>query len=268
MPASFTSDSFASILGKHSWFRAFYIKLTNFLLLKNITIKSQIKRWSRSKSNTLLVLDAGFGFGNLLDMFISHPKKYNVLGIDINPKLVADATSFLKEYEIKNIYCRTQNVMSLKDENAFDLCLCINLLNYIENDVQLFELFKNALKKNGMLFVFSPSNYTNNNDRRMTTGVHKDKKYREGYDIDEIKEKLKLAGFSKVRAKYAYGWPGMISWKLTTGIPSLLVKWSKLFYAILPFYVIVVLPFIVLFNLLDIKILHNKGKCIVVKAFK
>ena len=95
-----------------------------------------------------------------------------------------------------------------------------------------------------------------------------DKNYRLGYSLVEIKSKLKQAGFAKVKARYVYGFPGVLSWKLTTGWPSYVIKKSSLFFAFLPFYVVLAIVPVIVLNLLDIGFPHTKGKCIVVKAFK
>jgi len=41
-----------------------------------------------------------------------------------------------------------------------------------------------------------------------------------------------------------------------------------LFFAVLPIYTLLCIPFVILFNFLDINMKHNKGKCILVRAFK
>jgi hypothetical protein len=62
---------------------------------------------------------------------------------------------------------------------------------------------------------------------------------RDGYNINEIKDKLILAGFSNIEARYSYGCPGKISWRLSMKYPIKLANISKLFLLLLPFYYIV-----------------------------
>jgi hypothetical protein len=91
---------------------------------------------------------------------------------------------------------------------------------------------------------------------------------RDGYGIDEIEEKCKRAGFSKVEARYSYGAPGKISWKLSMKYPMLLLNKSKAFFIILPFYYLVTMPFSLLLNVFDVNGTHSTGTGLIVKAWK
>lgn len=268
MPGTTTTESFANILGKHSGVRKLYIWLTNHLVLKNITIRREVIRWSLKRKGATHVLDAGFGFGQLMSMFINRHQCFNVMGIDKNSRLVADATAYFKEKNINNMYFRTADAQVFNQPEAFDLCLCINLLNYIEDDNKMLENMFESLRKPGMLFIFNSSNYMDERDKRLREGTHGDKFYREGYSVPDIKKKLMDAGFTRIKARYSYGKPGMWSWRLTTGWPTWMIKKSSAFYFILPLYVVICIPVILVLNYMDTHTQHSEGKCIVVKAFK
>jgi SAM-dependent methyltransferase len=268
VPANCNTDVFADAIGKHSGFRKFYINITRSLLLKNNIIRKEIKLCSRRKQKVQHVLYAGFGMGQLLGLFVRQKSKFNVLAIDKNSRMVVQSSNYYKEEGINNIYCRTGDILEFHQPNTFDLCLAINLLNYIEDDKQAIRNMFESLKRSGILLIFNSSNYADDRDNRLNVNVYKDKRFRNGYGLLELKHKLKEIGFSKVKARYVYGSPGIISWKLTTGWPSYLVKTSKLFFLILPFYTIICIPFVILFNFLDVTMNHKKGKCVVVKAFK
>ncbi len=268
MPAHLNTDVFADALGKHSGFRKAYIVLTRSLLLKNNIIRKEIQLCGRRKQKVQHVLYAGFGMGQLLGLFVRQKSKFNVLAIDKNSKMVTQSSTYYKEEGIKNIYCRTGDILTFHQPETFDLCLAINLLNYIEDDMLALKNMFESLRKAGILLVFNSSNYADDRDNKLNVNVYKDRRYRNGYSLLELKHKLNDAGFSKVKGRYVYGTPGIISWKLTTGWPSYLVKVSKLFFLILPFYTIICIPFVILFNFLDVTLHHNKGKCVVVKAFK
>ena len=95
-----------------------------------------------------------------------------------------------------------------------------------------------------------------------------DEHVRDGYNINEIQEKLKTAGFAKTEAKYSYGSPGKISWRLSMKYPILMLNTSKLFFVILPFYYIITFPFSLLLNYLDANGNHKTGTGLIVKAWK
>ncbi len=268
MPERINNEIFTDVLGKHSWARKFYILLTHSLLLKNNIIKREIKLCSRRKLKSQYVLYPGFGMGQLLGLFSRHPKKYNVLALDKDTNMVVQSSEYFQQEHVNNIYCRSADILTYHENPVFDLGLCINLLNYIEDDTTALTNIYNALKKPGILIIFNSSNYADDKASKLNIGVYKDKKYRNGYGILELKHKLKEIGFSKVKARYVYGTFGIISWKLTTAWPSNMIKATKLAYVILPLYSIICIPFVFILNLLDINFKHKKGKCIVVKAFK
>jgi hypothetical protein len=76
------------------------------------------------------------------------------------------------------------------------------------------------------------------------------------------------AGFSKVEARYSYGNPGKIAWRLSMKYPILMLGVSKLFFVILPFYFLVVYPFAFILNYLDTTSNHPTGTGLIVKAWK
>lgn len=268
MPARVNNEIFTDVLSKHPWARKFYILLTHSLLLKNNIIKREIKLCGRRKKRSQHVLYPGFGMGQLLGLFARQPSKYTVTAIDKDCNMVVQSTNYFLQEQIHNIYCRTTDVLDLKEHEAYDLSLAINLLNYVEDDGKVLRNMFEALKKPGILIIFNSSNYADDRASKLNIGVYKDVKYRNGYGILELKHKLKGIGFSKVKARYVYGVPGIISWKITTAWPSTMIKTSKLFFLILPLYTLISIPFVFVLNLLDINFNHKKGKCIVVKAFK
>ncbi len=268
MPVSSKTELFTDVLDKHSNARKLYIFLTHSLLLKNNIIRREIKLCGRRKNKVQHVFYPGFGMGQLLGLFSNYRNKYNILGIDKNQKMVTQSTAYFKHENIHNIYCRTADILSFDQHNTFDLCLSINLLNYIEDDRKALTNMFNALKKPGMLLIFNSSNYADDKASKLNVGVYTDSKVRNGYGIMELKQMLKEIGFSKVKARYAYGTPGILSWKLTTAWPTKMIKTSQLFFALLPLYTLLCIPLVILFNFLDINMKHNKGKCIVVRAFK
>ena len=86
--------------------------------------------------------------------------------------------------------------------------------------------------------------------------------------INEIREKLRKAGFSKTEARYDYGKPGQAGWRLSMKYPILMLNASKLFYIILPFYYLVTLPVALICNYFDLRLVHKSGTGLIVLAWK
>ena len=91
---------------------------------------------------------------------------------------------------------------------------------------------------------------------------------RDGYNISEIQEKLKQAGFSRTEARYQYGKPGQLAWRLSMKYPILMLGVSKLFFVILPIYYLLTFPLCLILNKTDVDNLHKSGTGLIVKAWK
>jgi hypothetical protein len=146
-------------------------------------------------------------------------------------------------------------------------------MEHIEEDVKVFSNFYASMKKNGMLLISTPSDQggsdTDEHDHE-EEGVHGfiDEHVRDGYNIQDIEDKLRSVGFSKVNARYSYGKPGKISWKLSMKYPILLLGKSKLFFVVLPFYYLLTFPVSIILNFADLLVKHKSGTGLIVKAWK
>jgi SAM-dependent methyltransferase len=164
------------------------------------------------------------------------------------------------------------DLTQFQENDTYDLVLSVDVMEHIEEDVQVFRNFYSSMKKDGLLLISTPSDQggSDSHDHEHEEGVHGfiDEHVRDGYNISDIETKLKSVGFSKVEARYSYGTPGKISWKLSMKYPILMLGASKLFFLILPFYYIIVFPFALILNFLDLGIRHNSGTGLIVKAWK
>jgi hypothetical protein len=89
---------------------------------------------------------------------------------------------------------------------------------------------------------------------------------RDGYGMEEIKEKLHTAGYEDVTVNYTYGAPGSIAWRLSMKYPVIMLSASKLFFIFLPFYYLAVMPFVLALNLADLNVKYEKGTGLLVIA--
>ena len=141
-------------------------------------------------------------------------------------------------------------------------------MEHIEEDVQVLTNYCSSLKTGGMLLISTPSNMGGSDvhDDGETSFI--EEHVRDGYGIVEIEEKCLRAGFSKVDARYSYGAPGKISWKLSMKYPMLMLNKSKAFFIVLPIYYLITMPFALLLNVFDVKGSHSTGTGLIVKAWK
>ena len=71
-----------------------------------------------------------------------------------------------------------------------------------------------------------------------------------------------------VEARYSYGAPGKISWKLSMKWPLLMLQASKLFFIVLPFYYVVAYTVAFVLNWFDVNGKHPTGTGLIVKAWR
>jgi hypothetical protein len=124
------------------------------------------------------------------------------------------------------------------------------------------------MKEGGILLISTPSDQGGSDVHDDHEDSFIDEHVRDGYNIVDIEQKLRTAGFSDVHAGYSYGTPGKISWRLSMKYPVILLNTSKLFYLLLPFYYAVTFPFSLLLNFLDVRLPHKSGTGLIVKAVK
>ena len=119
-----------------------------------------------------------------------------------------------------------------------------------------------------MLLISTPSDQGGSDVHDETGESFIDEHVRDGYNMQEIKDKLKSAGFSKVKAHYSYGAPGKLSWKLSMKYPLTMLNTSKLFFLIIPFYFLITYPISFILNFIDARTAHPTGTGLIVKAWK
>ena len=248
--------------------RKLFYKLLDLLLLRSWHIHKEIRNWSFINRSYITILDAGMGFGQYSYYLSGINKSWIITSVDVKEDQVQDCTQFFKKANRNNVQFRVEDLTIYKQENTYDLILSVDVMEHILEDVQVFKNFHASLKKGGMLLISTPSDQGGSDVQGDGETSFIEEHVRDGYNMDDIAAKLKSAGFNKIEAKYAYGWPGKISWRLSMKYPINMLGASKLFYIILPFYYLVTYPFSFILNYLDTVINHKTGTGLIVKAWK
>lgn len=260
--------SLGNVFNQTPFLRKLFYHLLDLLLLRAWHVHKEIKKWEKTAPENAQILDAGFGFGQHTYFVASRNKNWNILGIDVKEEQVEDCNRFFKEINYKNVHFQIGDLTKFRNENSYDLIVCVDVMEHIEEDVLVFENYHHSLKEGGMLLISTPSDQGGSDVHDDDESSFIDEHVRDGYNIDEIQEKLRSVGFSKIDAKYGYGTPGKISWKLSMKYPMMMLNTSKLFFIILPFYYLITYPFSFVLNYLDNKGTHKTGTGLIVKAWK
>ncbi len=258
--------------------RKMFYRLLDTLLLRTWHVKKALRKYSKSHANQKVdFLDAGSGFGQYTYHVAKKHPDWNLLAVDIKTDQIEDCRDFFGKIGNKNVEFEYADLTKFVRGNAFDLVLSVDVMEHIEEDVQVFKNLHQSMKKGGMLIISTPSDqggsdvhdhHKHDDYENDGSASFVDEHVRDGYNIEEIQEKLKKAGFSKTEARYTYGWPGKISWRLSMKYPILMLNTSKIFFVIVPFYYLLTYWFALLMNVLDVRLKHNTGTGLLVKAWK
>jgi SAM-dependent methyltransferase len=262
--------SLGNVFNKSPFLRKLFYNLLDLLLLRTWHVHKEINSLTPtlSKGEGVNILDAGSGFGQYSYWMANKFPSSTILSVDVKDEQVADCNNFFQTIGLKNVKFEVADLTAFIQENKFDLALSVDVMEHILEDVLVFKNIHASLKKGGMLLISTPSDQGGSDVDEDSSGSFIGEHVRDGYNIKEITDKLKLAGFSRIEPQYAYGAPGKISWRLSMKYPMQLLNTSKLFFIIIPFYYLITYPVSFILNYADTYSPHKTGTGLIVKAWK
>ncbi|MFZ4520096.1 MAG: class I SAM-dependent methyltransferase [Bacteroidales bacterium] len=266
--------SLGKVFNKTPFLRILFYKLLDLLLLRAWHVRKEIRQWAAQSSpsdqkSKRFILDAGSGFGQY-SYFLSglHPNWF-VDAVDVKDEQIADCNAFFERIGRKNVLFEKADLTQFSNPDRFDLILSVDVMEHIGDDEAVFRNFYDSLTQKGMLLISTPSDQGGSDVHDHEEGESFiDEHVRDGYNIQDIREKLKRAGFTKTEARFTYGTPGKIAWRLSMKYPILMLNTTKLFFILLPFYYLVTYPIAFFCNWLDTAMKHETGTGLIVKAWK
>jgi SAM-dependent methyltransferase len=253
-------------------FRLFFYRLLNLLLLRSWYIRGELKKWASRQGAVADILDAGSGFGQYTWSLSKLGDDYRITGVDVKEEQVADCNSFFKVLgKGQRVNFRIADLTTFSEPDTYDLVLSVDVMEHIEEDRKVFRNFFNSMSPGAMLLISTPSDKGGSDAHEHGSGGISgfiDEHVRDGYNSEDIREKLEEAGFSNIDCRYSYGKPGHVSWLLSMKFPIIMLNKSKLFFVLLPFYYLIVWPVACILNQMDVSMEHREGTGLIVKAFK
>lgn len=262
--------SLGQLFNRRAWTRRLFYRLLDVLLLRTWHIHRAIKGFAKSRSgeDQIQVLDAGSGFGQYSDYLARKFPRWQITGIDIKDEEVASCQEFGKQAGLKNLEFKVANLCNYVQPDTYDLILSVDVMEHIEADREVFSNLYKSLKPGGVLLISTPSDKGGSGVAHQGDTSFIEEHVRDGYGVQEISEKLKQAGFAEVDIQYTYGRPGHISWVLSMKHPITLLGHSKVWLFLLPFYYLLVMPFALILNWMDVNQTHHSGTGLMVWAKK
>lgn len=263
--------SLGKVFNRTPFLRIIFYRLLDLLLLRSWHIRKALKTIELNDSKGA-ILDAGSGFGQYVYRMSCYFPNSSILGVDVKEEQIADCNSFFGQIgKGDKVQFQYADLTTFVEDQKFSLILSVDVMEHIEEDRKVFSNFYQSLQEGGQLLISTPSDQggsdAHDHDHDDVHGFV-DEHVRDGYGISDISEKLKEAGFKDIRAKYSYGLPGKVSWKLSMKYPIVILGVSQLFFVFLPFYYLLVFPLCLILNVLDLYITHKSGTGLIVIAKK
>ncbi|MGA7161274.1 MAG: class I SAM-dependent methyltransferase [Bacteroidota bacterium] len=247
--------------------RIFYIVL-GIMFLREWYVKRALRKVLGGKREPFMMFDAGSGFGQYSYYCAKQFPSATIYAVDVKEEQIADCRFFFSKRKFNNVSFGVEDLTIPKHTNRFDFILSVDVMEHIQDDVQVFKNFFQALKPGGKVLINTPSNLggSDAHDENETSfiGEHA----RNGYSVDDITRKLKSAGFQMEKVTYTYGPIGSVAWRLGIKYPMLMLNKSKLNFVLLPFYYILTLWLTLLLMYADYKFPNTRGTGLLVVAAK
>lgn len=260
--------SLGNVFNRSAGLRKLFYSLLDLLLLRAWHVHKELREKIKESRQNIQILDAGSGYGQYSYWMWKRFKGCNILAVDVKEEQVDDCNKFFQSIGASNVKFEIADLTKFQKPDSYDLVLSVDVMEHILEDELVFRNFNASMKKGGMLLISTPSDQGGSDVHGDDESSFIEEHVRDGYNIKDIEDKLRRAGFSKVEARYSYGAPGKIAWRLSMKYPIQMLGVSKLFFIILPFYYLIAYPISFVLNYFDTNSKHPTGTGLIVKAWK
>lgn len=251
---------FAVTIKKFPFLRILFYKLLDIMFLRSWYVRRELKLLRKKfNSEKIDIYDAGSGFGQYTYFMAKKLSPCNIHSVDVKEDWVNDCRQFFTSRKINNVTFAVEDLLNINHSGKFDLIVCVDVMEHIEDDVTVFKNFFNALKEDGYLLINSPSVFGGSDVHEDSDESFIGEHARDGYSKEDLQNKLKPVGFTIYKTQYTYGFWGDKAWRLGIKYPMLMLNASKLFFIVLPLYYLLTFPLTILLMFADFKSDNETG---------
>ncbi|MGF1669253.1 MAG: class I SAM-dependent methyltransferase [Balneolaceae bacterium] len=254
-------DTFARHIRHSRLLRRIFYFLLDLIFLRSWHMRRLIARYGSEfdKRGEWSLLDAGCGFGQYDRFLLKKFKHINITALDVKEDYLKDSLHYFSSDVSKGrITFEKADLLNLNYKATFDLAICIDVLEHIDEDLRVIRNLYEALKPDGYFLMHSPSHYSEEDadEDNSFVGEHA----RAGYSKEDLRKKMEKAGFEIVDLHYTYGFFGHKAWIMSVKWPMIWFNKIKLL-ALIPLlvYYPFVLPFCLVMNASDLLTKNQKG---------
>lgn len=169
------------------------------------------------------IWDAGCGEGHSSFFLGRRFPQSHILGTDVSSKAIKHCNNILEGIPLNNLRFRC---LDLEDEDLefsqqFDLIICFEVLEHIENYERAIRNMARHLRKDGFLFIHTPAigRFQSNKYglrryfREDLASTHEKGQFhvRAGFSLTKLRNALTNAGFNTIDVQYTFGKLSMLA---------------------------------------------------------
>ena len=165
------------------------------------------------------ILDAGSGTGVFSFELGRRFPEARVVGVDFQKEAVEACICIAEKTGAMNVEFRQEQIENLRERHTFDLVLCVDILEHIEDDMRALKGLFKVVAPGGVLVLHVPALYRRYPVWKKSLNFEVESHVRVGYRPKEIREKVRQAGFLICESGFTYGF-----WETLTNNISLAVS--------------------------------------------
>lgn len=151
------------------------------------------------------ILDAGSGPGVFAFELARRYPAARVTGIDLLPEPIRTCRHIAARTQVANITFLQSSITALDARETFDLVLCVDILEHIEDDGNALQHLYRAMAPSSILVLHVPALYRRYPVLKKCLNFDVETHVRTGYRVDEITDKVQGVGFKISSKGYTYG---------------------------------------------------------------
>jgi SAM-dependent methyltransferase len=151
------------------------------------------------------ILDAGSGPGVFSFELGRRYPDAEVIGVDLLEESVRACEHISKKLEITNVQFRQSSIEDLPQHDFFDLIVCVDILEHIQDDVAALKGLFQAAAPGAVLVLHVPTLYRRYPVWKKRLNFDVESHVRAGYELDVIEKRVTQSGFSIENSGFTYG---------------------------------------------------------------
>lgn len=151
-------------------------------------------------------LDAGCGIGLYSFYLAREYPEARIDACDGNPSYIEAGKKIRNKLKLSSVNIFQADLLQLSEVNKYDLIICIDVLEHIEDDQSLLANFHKALRNGGILYLTTPhQRHTNRYFQRLGLKYEGKGHVRAGYTEQGLTELLENNGFRIRKMRNVWG---------------------------------------------------------------